>query len=125
MWIISERERRRMPQSHLSGADQPDTLPLAERLQMARAVEGAWCAAWASLGALPYQPRSLVDDAATALRVVTPGLPATLMYLDLAQWNPSYSPAPPPGVSYRRLAPDLSDHGRPDALRIISEVFDV
>lgn len=172
---------------HLSGADQPETLPLAERLHMARAVEGAWCAAWASLGALPYQPRSLVDDAATVLRVVTPGLPetlmnmvmryrapgpvtaeaveeviapyrqhrlpfqwwlirddapaglreqirelgmnswggATMMYLDLAQWNPSYAPAPPPGVSYRRLAPDLSDHGRPDALRIISEVFDV
>lgn len=172
---------------HLSGADQPDTLPLAERLHMARAVEGAWCAAWASLGALPYQPRSLVDDAATMLRVVTPGLPetlmnmvmryrapgpvtaevaeeviapyrqhrlpfqwwlirddapaglreqihalgmnswggATMMYLDLAQWNPSYAPTPPPGVSYRRLATDLSDHSRPDALRIISEVFDV
>ena len=153
---------------------------------MARAVESAWCAAWASLGALPYQPRSLVDDSAMMLRVVTPGLPetlmnmvmryrapgpvtadaveeaiapyrqhrlpfqwwlirddtpaglreqihalgmnswggATMMYLDLAQWNPEY-PSAPPGVSYRRLAPDLSAPDRVDALRIISEVFDV
>ena len=68
-----------MSQLHPSGADDPDAIALAERTRMARAVEGAWCAAWASLGALPYQPRSLVDDTATMLRVVTPGLPETLM----------------------------------------------
>lgn len=49
------------------------------RARMAHAVEANWCAAWASLGALPHPPRSLVDDTATLLRVVTPGLPETLM----------------------------------------------
>ena len=40
-----------MSQPHLSGADRPGAPLLTERLRMARAVESAWCAAWASLGA--------------------------------------------------------------------------
>lgn len=51
----------------------------AYRAQMARAVEANWCAAWASLEMLSYEPRSLVDDTPTMLRVATPGLPETLM----------------------------------------------
>lgn len=51
----------------------------AEMARMARAVEANWSAAWASLGALGQQPRSLVDDTPEMLRVVTPGLPDTLM----------------------------------------------
>ena len=47
--------------------------------RMARAVEANWGAAWASLGQLRHEPRSLVDDTPTMLRVVTPGLPETLM----------------------------------------------
>ena len=47
--------------------------------QMARAVEANWGAAWASLGQLRHEPRSLVEDTPTMLRVVTPGLPETLM----------------------------------------------
>ena len=43
--------------------------------RMARAVEANWSAAWASLGQLRHEPRSLVDDTPTMLRVLTPGLP--------------------------------------------------
>ena len=44
--------------------DEPD----AQRLRMARVVEANWCAAWASLGRLASDPRSLVDDTPTMLR---------------------------------------------------------
>ena len=77
-----------MPEPPLSGANQPDTLPAHERMRMARAVEDSWCAAWASLGALPYEPRSLVDDSATMLRVVTPGMPETLMNMVMRYRTP-------------------------------------
>lgn len=47
--------------------------------QLARTVEGNWCAAWASLGAVAQAPRTLVDDAPECLRVLTPGEPESLV----------------------------------------------
>lgn len=67
------------PQGHPSTDDPRDTDAAVHRLRMARAVEANWCAAWASLGGLTSPPRSLVDDTPAMLRVVTPGLPETLM----------------------------------------------
>ena len=72
---MAEPQRKRNPAHH----DQPEARQLAEMAEMARAVEANWCAAWASLGLLRHPPRSFVDDTATLLRVVTPGLPETLM----------------------------------------------
>lgn len=75
---MAEPQRKRNPAHH----DQPEARQLAEMVEMAemtRAVEANWCAAWASLGLLRHPPRSFVDDTATLLRVVTPGLPETLM----------------------------------------------
>lgn len=60
----------------------------AYRAQMARTVEANWCAAWASLGLLRYEPRSLVDDTPAMLRVVTPGLPETLMNMVMRYRSP-------------------------------------
>lgn len=48
-----------------------------------RIVEGSWCAAWASLGAVATPPRTLVEDSAAMLRVVTPGAPETLLNIIL------------------------------------------
>jgi GNAT superfamily N-acetyltransferase len=49
--------------------------------QMARAVEQSWGAAWASLGAVANEPRTIVDDTPEFLRVYTPGIPETLLNL--------------------------------------------
>src|SRR5690242_515644 len=64
--------------------DEPD----AQRLRMARVVEANWCAAWASLGRLASDPRSLVDDTPTMLRVLTPGLAETLMNIVMRYRSP-------------------------------------
>jgi GNAT superfamily N-acetyltransferase len=48
-----------------------------------RIVEDAWCAAWASLGAVPARPRTLVSDTPGMLRVITPGAPETLLNIIL------------------------------------------
>jgi len=65
--------------------DEPD----AQRLRMARVVEANWCAAWASLGRLASDPRSLVDDTPTMLRVLTPGLAETLMNIVMRYRSPA------------------------------------
>jgi GNAT superfamily N-acetyltransferase len=44
-------------------------------------VEDAWAAAWASLGATPSAPRTVVDDLPDYLRVYTPGVPELLLNL--------------------------------------------
>lgn len=48
-----------------------------------RIVEGSWCAAWASLGAVATPPRTLVEDSPAMLRVITPGAPETLLNIIL------------------------------------------
>lgn len=174
--------RSEMTQPPRNNSASDDAQSDAYHMRMAYAVEANWCAAWASLGLLRSEPRSLVDETPTMLRVVTPGLPetlmnmvmrfrspdpvtaeavedaiapfrryglpfqwwlirddapaglrerlytlgmrswggATMMYLALPEWNPSYPPAPP-GVSYHRITADAE---RTDALRIISRVFE-
>jgi GNAT superfamily N-acetyltransferase len=47
--------------------------------RLAHAVEANWCAAWASLGAVPDQLPTIVDDVSTYLRVYTPGVPEMLV----------------------------------------------
>lgn len=69
-------------------ASQLEEHPLAQLTRMARAVEANWCAAWASLGQLQHPPRSLVDDTPNMLRVVTPGLPETLMNIVMRYHSP-------------------------------------
>jgi GNAT superfamily N-acetyltransferase len=49
--------------------------------RQAHVVEDAWAAAWASLGALGAQPRTVVDDMPDCLRVYTPGAPDMLLNL--------------------------------------------
>ncbi len=71
--------------SHASDDDEQSD---AQRLEMARATEANWCAAWASLGLLRSEPRSLVDDTPTLLRVVTPGLAETLMNIVMRYRSP-------------------------------------
>ncbi|HEV8191009.1 MAG TPA: GNAT family N-acetyltransferase [Ktedonobacterales bacterium] len=52
-------------------------------LMMARAVERNWCAAWATLGAVSDEPRTMVDDIPAFLRVYTPGQPESLLNIVL------------------------------------------
>lgn len=49
--------------------------------RQAHVVEDAWAEAWASLGALDAQPRTVVDDLPDCLRVYTPGAPDMLLNL--------------------------------------------
>jgi GNAT superfamily N-acetyltransferase len=49
--------------------------------QMAQAVEQSWCAAWASLAAVPSLLATIVDDTPEFLRVYTPGIDETLLNL--------------------------------------------
>lgn len=51
--------------------------------RMTRIVEDAWCAGWASLGALNASPRTQVDDTPDYLRIYTPGLPESLLNIVL------------------------------------------
>ena len=53
--------------------------------RMAHAVEDGWAAAWASLGAVPAIPPTLVDDTAACLRVCSDGLQTTEPTLRLWQ----------------------------------------
>jgi hypothetical protein len=46
---------------------------------LARRVEENWCAAWASLGAVRIEPRTIVEATPECLRVYTPGMPEMLM----------------------------------------------
>lgn len=73
-----------------SDTSQIDAHLPAYRTRMAHAVEDNWCAAWASLGTLRHPPHSLVDDTPRMLRVVTPGLPDTLMNI-VMRYRPAES----------------------------------
>ncbi|MFI5272406.1 MAG: GNAT family N-acetyltransferase [Ktedonobacterales bacterium] len=48
-----------------------------------RAVEDAWCTAWASLGIVPATPRTMVEATGDLVRVYTPGAPETLLNIVL------------------------------------------
>jgi GNAT superfamily N-acetyltransferase len=55
---------------------------------MARAVESNWCAAWATLGAVRAESRTIVEDTPAYLRVYTPGLPESLLNIVLRYESP-------------------------------------
>lgn len=57
--------------------------------RLTRVVEDAWCAAWASLGALEASPRTQVDDTPDYLRIYTPGLPESLLNIVLRYRGPT------------------------------------
>ncbi len=52
-------------------------------LMKARAVERNWCAAWATLGAVSDEPRTIVDDTPAFLRIYTPGQSESLLNIVL------------------------------------------
>jgi GNAT superfamily N-acetyltransferase len=58
-------------------------MTVADLARRTRIVEGAWCAAWASLGAVTTPPRTLVEETPALLRVITPGAPETLLNIIL------------------------------------------
>lgn len=89
-----------------TSANQAEAHSLA---QMGRAVEANWCAAWASLGLLQHQPRSLVDDTPAMLRVVTPGLPDTLMNIVMRY----RSPQPVTAIAIEDAIAPFRRHGLP------------
>lgn len=60
--------------------------------QMALAVEQSWCAAWASLAAVPTHPATIVDDTPEFLRVYTPGIDETLLNLVMRYTTPASVP---------------------------------
>ena len=62
-------------------------MALEQMQRMALLVERNWCAAWASLGAVPAQPATIVEDRPQALRVYTPGSPETLLNMVIRVTN--------------------------------------
>lgn len=58
-------------------------MALDNLLAMARAVERNWCAAWATLGAVREEPRTIVEDTPQFLRVCTPHLSESLLNIVL------------------------------------------
>jgi GNAT superfamily N-acetyltransferase len=74
-----------------------------EELQrLARAVEQGWAAAWASLGAVATEPRTIVEDTPEFLRVYTPDLDESLLNLVMRYAAPG--PVTPDDI-VRMLAP--------------------
>ena len=51
--------------------------------QMARLVEANWAAAWATLGAVPGEPHTCVDDTDDYLRIYTPDSTETMLNIVL------------------------------------------
>jgi GNAT superfamily N-acetyltransferase len=58
-------------------------MALDNLLAMARAVERNWCAAWATLGTVREEPRTIVEDTPQFLRVCTPHLSESLLNIVL------------------------------------------
>ena len=76
---------------------------------MARAVEDGWAAAWASLGAVPATPPTLVDNSAACLRVCTPGMPEMLLNIVLRYAGP----APVSAADVERVIAPYRQHRLP------------
>lgn len=64
-----------------------DRMTLEDLARKARIVEAAWCAAWASLGALSAIPRTFADDTPDFLRVYTPTQQEMLLNIVLRYRN--------------------------------------
>jgi GNAT superfamily N-acetyltransferase len=64
-------------------------MPLEDLTAQARAVERNWRAAWAALGAVETEPRSIVDDTSGFLRVYTPGISESLLNLVMSYQSPN------------------------------------
>jgi GNAT superfamily N-acetyltransferase len=77
-------------------------MSLDELSALARAVERNWRAAWAALGEVNTEPRSIVDDTGGFLRVYTPGISESL--LNLVMSYQSSEPVTPEDV-FETLAP--------------------
>jgi GNAT superfamily N-acetyltransferase len=77
-------------------------MPLEDLTAQARAVERNWRSAWAALGAVEAEPRSIVEDTSSFLRVYTPGVSESLLNLVMCYQSPE--PVTPDAV-YATLAP--------------------
>jgi GNAT superfamily N-acetyltransferase len=77
-------------------------MSLGDLTALARAVERNWRAAWAALGAVATEPRSIVDDTSGFLRVYTPGISESLLNLVMSYRSPE--PVTPEDV-FETLAP--------------------
>jgi GNAT superfamily N-acetyltransferase len=77
-------------------------MSLEDLTALARAVEHNWRYAWAALGAVATEPRSIVDDTSDFLRVYTPGISESLLNLVM-----SYQSSEPvtPEDAFETLAP--------------------
>lgn len=63
-------------------------MSLEDLTALARAVERNWRSAWAALGAVETEPRSIVDDTSGFLRVYTPGVSESLLNLVMSYQSP-------------------------------------
>jgi GNAT superfamily N-acetyltransferase len=77
-------------------------MSLEDLTALARAVERNWRYAWAALGMVETEPRSIVDDTSGFLRVYTPGISESLLNLVMSYQSPE--PVTPEDV-YETLAP--------------------
>jgi GNAT superfamily N-acetyltransferase len=77
-------------------------MPLEDLTALARAVERNWRYAWAALGAVETEPRSIVEDTSGYLRVYTPGASESLLNLVMSYQSPE--PVTPEDV-FETLAP--------------------
>jgi GNAT superfamily N-acetyltransferase len=66
-----------------------DGMPLEDLTALARAVERNWRAAWAALGAVETEPRSIVDDTSGFMRVYTPGIRESLLNMVMSYQSPA------------------------------------
>jgi GNAT superfamily N-acetyltransferase len=77
-------------------------MPLEDLTAQARAVERNWRAAWAALGTVETEPRSIVDDTSGFLRVYTPGISESLLNLVMSYQSPELVT---PEDAFETLAP--------------------
>ena len=77
-------------------------MSLEDLTALARAVERNWRYAWAALGDVATEPRSIVDDTSGFLRVYTPGISESLLNLVMSYQSPE--PVTPEDV-FEALAP--------------------
>ena len=63
-------------------------MALDQLTQMARLVEFNWAAAWATLGSVPGEPHTIVDDTPSYLRVYTPTSTETMLNIVMRYASP-------------------------------------
>jgi GNAT superfamily N-acetyltransferase len=84
-------------------------MSLEDLTALARAVERNWRYAWAALGAVETEPRSIIDDTSGFLRVFTPGIRESLLNMVMSYQSPA--PVTPEDV-FETLTP-YRQHGLP------------